>query len=322
VVHFLGFGNRLTFDPIPFELQRLRCKCNFHALKFIPKIQKTGALLIQRMREHSKKRGPLDEHLIGETLPYLEEGTEISHSSSKYLALHLRFEIDMAAYSMCEFGGGEAERRELQAYREIHFPTLMIHKKSYQIPSAAALRALGRCPLTPEEAVLMLVALGFKRGTHIYLAGAHIYGGQSRMVALTSLYPNLVTKEDLLSSEEIRPFANFSSQLAALDFIGCTAADAFAMTDSGSQLSSLVFGYRIYYGGGHLPTIRPNKKRLAGIFSKNNTIEWNEFQERVRKTVRESKRIQVRPIARSIYRHPRCPECMCNIETSQTESNV
>jgi len=84
------------------------------------------------MREHSKKRGPLDEHLIGETLPYLEEGTEISHSSSKYLALHLRFEIDMAAYSMCEFGGGEAERRELQAYREIHFPTLMIHKQSYQ----------------------------------------------------------------------------------------------------------------------------------------------------------------------------------------------
>jgi len=59
----------------------------------------------------------------------------------------------------------------------------------------------------------MLVALGFKRGTHIYLAGAHIYGGQSRMVALTSLYPNLVTKEDLLSSEEIRPFANFSSQV-------------------------------------------------------------------------------------------------------------
>lgn len=322
VVHFLGFGNRLAFDPIPFELQRLRCRCNFHALKFIPKIQETGALLIQRMREHSKRWGPLDEHLIGVPSPYLKEGEEVSHSSSKYLALHLRFEIDMAAYSMCEFGGGDAERRELQAYREIHFPTLTIQKKSVKIPSAAALRALGRCPLTPEEAVLMLVALGFKRGTHIYLAGAHIYGGQSRMVALTSLYPNLVTKEDLLSSEEIKPFTNFSSQLAALDFIGCAAADAFAMTDSGSQLSSLASGYRIYYGGGHLPTIRPNKKRLAGIFSKNNTIEWNEFQERVRKTVRESKRIQVRPIARSIYRHPRCPECMCNIETSQTESNV
>lgn len=46
-------------------------------------------------------------------------------SSSKYLALHLRFEIDMVAYSMCEFGGGESERRELQAYREVHFPLVL-----------------------------------------------------------------------------------------------------------------------------------------------------------------------------------------------------
>ncbi|KAH9329534.1 hypothetical protein KI387_001642, partial [Taxus chinensis] len=289
VVHFVGFGNRLTFDPIPFELQRLRCRCNFHALRFIHKIQETGALLVQRMREHGQRWGPLDQHLMGEVLPdkHVNEGKDISLRSSKYLALHLRFEIDMAAYSMCEFGGEEMERKELQAYRDIHFPTLTIYKKSVKIPSPEILRSMGRCPLTPEEAVLMLAALGFKRATRIYLAGAHIYGGQSRMVALTSLYPNLVTKEDLLTSEEIRPFANFSSQLAALDFIGCAVADAFSMTDSGSQLSSLVSGYRTYYGGGRLPTIRPNKKRLAGIFSKNTTIEWNEFQERVRKTVKE-----------------------------------
>ena len=78
---------------------------------------------------------------------------------------------------------------------------------------AAQLREEGKCPLTPEEAVLMLVALGFKRETRIYLAGAHIYGGQSRMVALTSLYPNLVTKEDLLSTSELQPFVNKSSQV-------------------------------------------------------------------------------------------------------------
>ncbi|XP_057841686.2 O-fucosyltransferase 2 isoform X1 [Cryptomeria japonica] len=320
VVHFLGFGNRLSFDPIPFELQRLRCRCNFHALKFIPKIQETGAMLVQRMREHGQRWGPLDQQLMGESLhdKHAKEGKDSSLRSTKYLALHLRFEIDMAAYSMCEFGGEEMERKELQAYRDIHFPTLTMYKKSVKLPSAEALRSMGRCPLTPEEAVLMLAAIGFKRGTHIYLAGAHIYGGQSRMVALTSLYPNLVTKEDLLSSAEIQPFANYSSQLAALDFIGCAAADAFAMTDSGSQLSSLVSGFRTYYGGGRLPTIRPNKKRLAGIFSKNTTIEWNEFQERIRKTVRESKKVQVRPIARSIYRHPRCSECMCQMNSSQT----
>ena len=44
--------------------------------------------------------------------------------ASSYLALHLRFEIDMVAHSLCEFGGGEEERKELEAYRQIHFPAL------------------------------------------------------------------------------------------------------------------------------------------------------------------------------------------------------
>lgn len=48
----------------------------------------------------------------------------------KYLALHLRFEIDMVAYSLCDFGGGESERNELQAYREIHFPLLIERLKN------------------------------------------------------------------------------------------------------------------------------------------------------------------------------------------------
>ncbi|KAK8608154.1 hypothetical protein V6N13_023585 [Hibiscus sabdariffa] len=46
-------------------------------------------------------------------------------SSSKYLALHLRFEEDMVAYSLCHFGGGEYEKKELEAYREVHFPLLI-----------------------------------------------------------------------------------------------------------------------------------------------------------------------------------------------------
>lgn len=48
----------------------------------------------------------------------------------KYLALHMRFEMDMVAYSLCDFDGGEKERRELQAYREVHFPTLTMQIKN------------------------------------------------------------------------------------------------------------------------------------------------------------------------------------------------
>ncbi|RLM54417.1 hypothetical protein C2845_PM10G06930 [Panicum miliaceum] len=279
VVHFIGFGNRLSFDPIPSDLQRLRCRCNFHALRFVPKIQEMGALLVERLHGHRSHLLPLKDNLLGQFA--VKSAPRANKSdASKYLAVHLRFEIDMVAYSLCYFGGGKDEEDELEAYRQIHFPVLTELKKTIKLPSAAFLRSEGKCPLAPEEAVLMLAAIGFKHSTNIYIAGAEIYGGRHRMAAISHLYPALVTKETLLSPSELEPFRNFSSQLAALDFIACAAADAFAMTDPGSQFSSLVQGYRMYYGGGNLPTIRPNKRRLASILVKNGTIEWQEFQTR------------------------------------------
>ncbi|KAJ4823165.1 hypothetical protein Tsubulata_019215 [Turnera subulata] len=301
VVHFLGFGNRLGFDPLPSRLQTLRCKCNFRALKFVPKIQQAGSLLIRRIRKHNSAQSLLDKQLLGDFMPgTASKEHEASSGSPKYIALHLRFEVDMIAYSMCDFGGGEKEKRELQAYRESHFPLLIERLKN------------SKCPLTPEEAALVLAGLGFKRGTYIYLAGSHIYGGDSRMHPFTGLYPNIVTKETLLKPSELAPFRNFSSQLAALDFIACATSDVFAMTDSGSQLASLVSGFRTYYGGGHAPSLRPNKKRLASILSENRTIAWSVFEERVRKMIEEGQKVRVRSFGRSIYRQPRCPECMCN----------
>ncbi|CAK7350400.1 unnamed protein product [Dovyalis caffra] len=312
VVHFLGFGNRLGFDPLPNRLQKLRCKCNFHALKFVPKIQEAGSLLIRRIRKYDTAQSMLDKQLVGEFLSGSpSKKHDSARGSSKYLALHLRFEVDMIAYSLCDFGGGEKERRELQAYRESHFPLLMERLKHSTPISSSEWRNLGRCPLTPEEAALVLAGLGFKRGTYIYLASSHIYGGKSRMHSFTSLYPNLVTKETLLTPSELAPFRNFSSQLAALDFIACATADVFSMTDSGSQLASLVSGFRTYYGGGHAPTLRPNKKRLAKILSENSTIGWNSFEDRVRKMIEEGQSVRIRGFGRSIYRQPRSPGCMC-----------
>ncbi|XP_039036208.1 O-fucosyltransferase 8-like [Hibiscus syriacus] len=319
VVHFLGFGNRLGFDPLPPDLQRLRCKCNFHALKFVPKIQEVGSLLIKRIRKfkHDATERHLDKQLLGDFAPGVSSKEDyVARGSSKYLALHLRFEEDMVAYSLCDFGGGEYEKKELETYREVHFPLLIERLKNTKPVSPVELRKLGRCPLTPEEAALVLAALvlaalGFKRGTYIYLAGSRIYSGSSRMHPFSSLYPNLITKETLLTPIELAPFRNFSSQLAALDFIACATSDVFAMTDSGSQLSSLVSGFRTYYGDGHAPTLRPNKKRLAAIFSENSSIGWNTFEDRIRKMIEESQRVRVRGSGRSIYRQPRCPECMC-----------
>ncbi|CAG7864382.1 unnamed protein product [Brassica rapa] len=309
MVHLFGYGNRLGFDPLPFDVQRLRCKCNFHALKFAPKIQEAGSLLVKRIRRYETSRSKLEEALLGESM--VKYSAKEDQEPLKYLALHLRFEEDMVAYSLCDFGGGETERKELQAYREDHFPLLLERLKESKAVSPEELRKTGRCPLTPEEATLVLAGLGFKRGTYIYLAGSQIYGGSSRMLPLTTLYPNLVTKETLLTPQELAPFKNFSSQLAALDFIACAASDVFAMTDSGSQLSSLVSGFRTYYGNGHAPTLRPNKKRLAAILSESETIKWKTFENRVKKMIEEGHKVRLRPYGRSIYRQPKCPECMC-----------
>ena len=82
-------------------------------------------MLLKRLRQHTGHIGLLDQYLIG---PFadstLKERRDHSKKASKYLSLHLRFEIDMVAHSLCEFGGGEDERKELAAYRQIHFPAL------------------------------------------------------------------------------------------------------------------------------------------------------------------------------------------------------
>lgn len=87
------------------------------------------------MRKHVNP-GPLDNYLVGgrfaETI--LMNDTTTSDTAkggrSRFVALHLRFEIDMVAHSLCYFGGGEEERKDLEAYREIHFPALTLLKKT------------------------------------------------------------------------------------------------------------------------------------------------------------------------------------------------
>lgn len=92
----------------------------------MPKIQQFGSLLVRRIRNYNAARSMLDKQLLGNFMPHLpHKEHDVARGPSKYLALHLRFEIDMVAYSLCDFGGEETERKELQAYRETHFPLLI-----------------------------------------------------------------------------------------------------------------------------------------------------------------------------------------------------
>jgi hypothetical protein len=108
--------------------QRLRCRCNFHALRFVYKIQETGAVLVERLHGHRASSSPLKDNLLGQ-FAVKSDPRANKTDASKYLAVHLRFEIDMVAYSLCYFGGGKDEEDELETYRQIHFPVLSELKK-------------------------------------------------------------------------------------------------------------------------------------------------------------------------------------------------
>ncbi|KAG4211202.1 hypothetical protein ERO13_A02G084000v2 [Gossypium hirsutum] len=230
-------ANRLDTD-----LQKLRCRVNYHALQFANPILEMGKMLVQRMRMRSKH----------------------------YIALHLRFEPDMLAFSGCDYGGGEKEKNELGAIQK-RWKTL--HKNN---PDKE--RRQGRCPLTPEEVGLMLRALGYGSDVHIYVASGEVYGGEETLRPLKALFPNFYSKDTIATNEELGQFLSFSSRMAALDFIVCDESDVF-VTNNNGNMARILAGRRKYFG--HKPAIRPNAKKLYRLFLSRNNMTWEEFSSRI-----------------------------------------
>ncbi|KAL6963624.1 O-fucosyltransferase 16 [Sarracenia purpurea var. burkii] len=242
VVQLGKFDYRLA-NRLDTDLQKLRCRVNYHALKFTDTIHQMGEFLVERMRR----------------------------KSNHFIALHLRFEPDMLAFSGCYYGGGEKERRELGAIKK---RWKKLHKRN---PDKE--RRQGRCPLTPEEVGLMLRALGFGKDVHIYVASGEVYGGEETLAPLKTLFPNFHSKETIASKEELAPFSSFSSRMAALDFIVCDESDVF-VTNNNGNMAKILAGRRRYFG--HKPTIRPNAKKLYRLFMNRDNMTWEEFASRIR----------------------------------------
>ncbi|PSS08242.1 GDP-fucose protein O-fucosyltransferase protein [Actinidia chinensis var. chinensis] len=235
------FDYRLS-NRLDTDLQKLRCRVNYHALKFTNTIHDMGQKLVERMRMKSKH----------------------------FIALHLRFEPDMLAFSGCDYGGGEKERKELGAIRK--------RWKSLHKMNPDKERRQGRCPLTPEEVGLMLRALGYGKDVHIYVASGEIHGGEETLAPLKALFPNFHSKETIASKEELAPFSSFSSRMAALDFIVCDESDVF-VTNNNGNMARILAGRRRYFG--HKPTIRPNAKKLYQLFLSRDNMTWDEFASRI-----------------------------------------
>ncbi|XP_042456965.1 O-fucosyltransferase 29-like isoform X1 [Zingiber officinale] len=240
-VQLTKFDYRLT-NALDEELQKLRCRVNFHGLRFTNPIVVIAQNLVKRM------------HAM----------------ASQYVAIHLRFEPDMLAFSGCYFGGGEKERSELGEIRK-RWETL-------SDLTAEGEQSRGKCPLTPHEVGLMLRALGFANDTHLYVASGEIYGGEKTLQPLKDLFPHFYTKE-MLAGVDLQPFLPFSSRLAAIDYIVCYESDVF-ITNNNGNMAKILAGHRRY--AGHRRTIRPNARRLSSLFKALHEMEWEIFSRKVR----------------------------------------
>ncbi|XP_006648331.2 protein PECTIC ARABINOGALACTAN SYNTHESIS-RELATED-like [Oryza brachyantha] len=247
------FVDRLGYDNVPMEINRLRCRVNYHALKFLPDIEEMADKLAARMRNRTGSINP-------------------------YMALHLRFEKGMVGLSFCDFAGTREEKEMMAAYRQKEWPR-RYKNGSHLWPLALQKRKEGRCPLEPGEIAVILRALGYTRGTQIYVASGQVYGGKNRMAPLRNMFPNLVTKEELASAAEMAPFRKHVTSLAALDFLVCLKSDVFVMTHGGN-FAKLIMGARRYSGRHRLKSIKPDK----GLMSKSlgdPSMGWASFSDDV-----------------------------------------
>ncbi|KAK9056481.1 hypothetical protein SSX86_023842 [Deinandra increscens subsp. villosa] len=240
-VQLSKFDFRLA-NNLETDFQKLRCRVNYHALRFTDAIITMGQTLVNRMRNVGKH----------------------------FVALHLRFEPDMLAFSGCYYGGGEKEIRQLSKIRK--------RWKTLHISDPEKERRQGRCPLTPEEVGLVLRALGYGKDTNIYVASGEVFGGNETLNPLKALFPNIYSKETLATKQELEPFTPFSSRMAALDFMVCDESDVF-VTNNNGNMAKILAGRRRYFG--HKPTIRPNAKTLSRLLMDRENMTWEEFSTQV-----------------------------------------
>nr|XP_043613563.1 protein ESMERALDA 1-like [Erigeron canadensis] len=289
VIRISPFANRLSFDAPP-AVQRLRCLTNYEALRFSNPILTMGETLVARMKERS------------------------ANNDGKYISVHLRFEEDMVAFSCCVYDGGRRELEDMIAARERGWKGKFT--KPGRVLQPGVNRVNGKCPLTPLEVGLMLRGMGFDRNTSIYLASGQIYDPERYMAPLLEMFPLLQTKEMLASAEELAPFKNFSSRMAAIDYTVCLHSEVF-VTTQGGNFPHFLLGHRRYLFNGHAKTIRPDKRKLALYFD-NPSIGWRTFKRHMlgMRAHSDSKGIELKRPNDSVYSFP-CPNCMCH--TNRTE---
>ncbi|XP_056842839.1 O-fucosyltransferase 9 isoform X1 [Raphanus sativus] len=293
-VRVAPFSNRLA-HAVPAHIQGLRCLANFEALRFADPIRLLAEQMVNRMV------------------------TKSVQSSGNYVSVHLRFEMDMVAFSCCEYDFGEVEKLEMDMARERGWKGKF--RRRGRVIRPGANRVDGKCPLTPLEVGMMLRGMGFNNNTLVYVAAGNIYKADKYMAPLRQMFPLLQTKDTLATPEELAPFKGHSSRLAALDYTVCLHSEVFVSTQGGNFPHFLI-GHRRYLYKGHAETIKPDKRKLVQLLDKP-SIRWDYFKKQMQDMLRhnDAKGVELRKPAASLYTFP-MPDCMCKEPDPEPETDT
>ncbi|KAL4585789.1 hypothetical protein LXL04_010415 [Taraxacum kok-saghyz] len=275
-----GLDSRLSKD-LPSDLQKLRCKVAFHALRFAPPIRELGNKLTERMRS----KGP-------------------------YLALHLRMEKDVWVRTGC-LPGLSLEYDEIIYKERKNRPELLTSRSNMTYRDR---KLAGLCPLNALEVTRLLKALGVPKTGQIFWAGGNPLGGLDALSPLVKEFPHFYNKEDLGLAKELEPFANKASIMAAIDYIVSENSDVF-MASHGGNMGHAIQGHRAYLG--HKKTITPNKRQMLKYFLKP-SLDEKEFNEIILDLHRDSMgqpELRTSKVGRDVTKFP-IPECMRNDSSS------
>ncbi|CAI0428014.1 unnamed protein product [Linum tenue] len=277
-----GLDSRLSKD-LPSDLQKLRCKVAFHALRFAPTIMGLGNKMADRM----SSKGP-------------------------YIALHLRMEKDVWVRTGC-LPGLSPEYDEMISSERTRRPELLTARSNM---TSHERKLAGLCPLNAMEVARLLKALGAPKGARIFWAGGDPLGGLEALDPITKEFPYLFNKHDLALPGELEPYEKKASFMAAIDVIVAERSDVF-MPSHGGNMGHAIQGHRAY--AGHKKYITPNKRHMLPYFL-DDSLPEAEFNRIIKELHSESlgqPELRSSKAGRDVTKYP-IPECMCNHTSSHS----